>query len=59
MAANMTARGGRASLHMPALDAKLSVARTTEHPGSTEVESRRRWLTTTGAGQAPVTFGGS
>ncbi len=27
--------------------------------GNEEVESKSRWLTTTGAGQAPVTFGGS
>lgn len=27
--------------------------------GSEEVESKSRWLTTTGAGQAPVAFGGS
>jgi hypothetical protein len=37
----------------------VSCQRAARRTGSREVESKTRWLTTTGAGQAPVTFGGS
>jgi hypothetical protein len=37
----------------------VSCQRAARRVGNEEVESKSRWLTTTGAGQAPVTFGGS